>query len=89
MIPAGKQGEHFSGFLGCVGLSQNLSFADHDGVRGDDQIVLFPGNGQRFFPAEPGHLVKGRPGRIHGFIDICRVHGERNTEEPQQFLSPG
>ena len=89
VVPAGQEPQHFFGFLGAVGLAQDGALAHHDGVGGDDDVVLFPGYRQGFQPADPGHLVKGGLAGVHGLVNVRRPDGKGNVEQSHQLPPPG
>ena len=89
VVPAGEQLQHGCSFSFTVGLSQDLSPADHNGIRGNDDIPLLPGHSQSLLPADPGHLLSGRLLGVHGFVNIRYSNYKRYVEQRKQFLTPG
>ena len=89
VVPAGQEPQHGPGLLFRPGLAQDGAFADHDGVRGDDDVILPVGHRQGLQAADPGDLRKGSLAGVHGFIDIRCPDDEGDAEEGQKLLPAG
>ena len=89
VIPAGKQLQHLHRFFFRMGLAQDLALADHDSVRSNDHIFSFPFHRQGLQPAHPGHLLAGRFGFVHLFIDIRHPYDKGSAEKSHQLPSAG
>ena len=91
-MPApGEQIEHPDGVGLALGLAEDLPVDHHDGVGGNDDILLRAvlRNGSRLFRADPRDLLLRRQRRIHMLVDVRRMYGKFQPQKLQKLLPPG
>ena len=91
MGPAGEGREHLLCLLGRVGLAHDLPVQDHDGVGGDDKIVLacLPENGCGLAGADIRHGLRRGQLRADGLVNVGGEDCKREIQLFQQLAPPG